>query len=102
MKRKGMEVAVYWLVIIGPIFIGLAGAIWYGGARTPALWVGFSGIILLMLAGALQLQQFIWNSSNLATQDHLEGKKMADENPTHPAVNIGSGGNIVTFGQSGG
>jgi hypothetical protein len=102
MKRKGMEVAVFWLVIIGPIFIGLAGAIWYGGSKTPALWVGFSGIMLLLFAGALQLQQFISNSSNLAHKEHLEEKKMTDEKPSYPAVNIGSGGNIVTFGQSGG
>jgi hypothetical protein len=63
MKRKGMEFAVFWLVIVGPILIGLAGCIWYGGGgRTPALWVGFSGTVLLMLAAALQSQQAIWKS----------------------------------------
>ena len=57
-----MDIAVFWLVIIGPILIGLAGCIWYGNERTPALWVGFAGIVLLMLAGALQLQEAIWKS----------------------------------------
>ena len=42
--------------------IGLAGAIWYGSGKTPAVWVGFAGIVLLMLAGALQMQQSIWKS----------------------------------------
>ncbi len=62
MKRKGMEVAVFWLVIIGPLLIGLSAPIWYAGSRTPALWVCFAGLALLMLAAALQFQQFIWKS----------------------------------------
>lgn len=57
-----MEFAVFWLVIIGPILIGVAVGIWYGSGKTPALWVGFAGTVLLMLAGALQLQQAIWKS----------------------------------------
>ena len=62
MKRKIMEFAVFWLVIIGPILIGLAGAIWYGGGKTPALWAGFTGTVLLLLAAALQIQQTIGKS----------------------------------------
>jgi hypothetical protein len=62
MKRKGMDTAVFWLVIIGPILIGVAGAAWYGGRKIPALWMGFVGTILLLLAVALQSQLAIWKS----------------------------------------
>jgi hypothetical protein len=58
-----MDAAVFWLVIIGPILIGLAGCIWYGGSQTVGLWTGFAGAVLLILAGALQLQQLVWRSS---------------------------------------
>ena len=60
MKRKAMDAAVFWLVIIGPVLIGLAGGIWYGGSRTFGLWAGFFGVVLLILAAALQLQGHIW------------------------------------------
>lgn len=49
-----MDAAVFWLVIIGPILIGLGVAIWYGSSRTVGLWTGFAGAVLLSLAGSLQ------------------------------------------------
>lgn len=57
-----MDTAAFWLVIVGPILIGVAGAAWYGGRQTPALWMGFVGTVLLLLAGALQWQLAIWKS----------------------------------------
>jgi hypothetical protein len=80
MKRKGTEAAIFWLVIIGPILIGLAGCIWYGGSRTPALWVGFVGVVLLLLTGALQLQQVITKSS---TSPDVTMRLVG---PKHPAL----------------
>jgi hypothetical protein len=62
MERKGMDAAVFWLVIIGPILIGLAVAIWYGSSKTFGLWTGFAGAVLLLLAGSLQWQQAILQS----------------------------------------
>jgi hypothetical protein len=64
MMRKGMNSAVFWLVIIGPILIGLAAAIWYGESKTFGLWTGFAGIVLLILAAAIQLQLSIWNAES--------------------------------------
>ena len=97
-----MDAAFLWLAIIGPTLIGLAAAIWFGDSKTLGLWTGFAGVVLLVLAGALQLQKFIWHSPHLATQGYSEGKNMTDENLRDPPLNIGGGGNIVTFGQSGG
>lgn len=57
-----MVAAVFWLVIIGPILIGLAAPIWYGSSKTFGLWTGFAGTVLLLLAGSLQWQQAIWQS----------------------------------------
>jgi len=64
-----MDSAISWLVIIGPVLIGLAGCIWYGGSRTIALWTGFAGLISLLLAATLQIQQSIWRSSITAAAD---------------------------------
>jgi hypothetical protein len=57
-----METAVFWLVILGPVIIGIAVAVYYGGSKTFALWTGFVGCVLLLLAGGLQWQQAIWKS----------------------------------------
>jgi hypothetical protein len=58
-----MDLAVFWLPIIGTLLIGSAFAIWYGSSsRTLALWVGFAGAVSLLLTGALQLQSAIWKS----------------------------------------
>ena len=81
-----MDVAVSWLVIIGPLLIGLASTIWYGSGRTPALWIGFTGAVLLFLAGALQCQQWIWKSSNLAPQAQAQEKQMPADNPKQPVI----------------
>ena len=97
-----MDFAVFWLVIIGPILISLAVGIWFGGIKTLALWTGFSGAVLLMLAATLQLQQFVWKPSVPAARDHPGTQKMTTENSQNPPVNIPGSGNIVTFGQSGG
>lgn len=73
MTRKAMHTAVFWLVIIGPILIGLAAAIWYGSSRTFGLWTGFAGAILLLLAGSLQWQQAIWQSQTPGKPTRREG-----------------------------
>jgi hypothetical protein len=70
-----MDTAIFWLVIIGPILIGVAGAAWYGKRQTPALWMGFVGTVLLLLAGVLQSQLAIW-------------KSQTDEQPTQRGSNI--------------
>lgn len=87
MQRKGMELAIFWLAIIGPTLISLAGCIWYGGSKTVALWTSFCGIILLLLALTLQLQQKIWNSQTT---------EMAVN--TIPEGNGGKGGNAKVNG----
>jgi hypothetical protein len=62
MKRNGMETAIFWLVIMGPLIIGIAACIYYGGSKTFAVWVGFVGCILLLLAATFQWQQIILKS----------------------------------------
>lgn len=57
-----MDVAINWLVVLGPLLIGAGLAVWgfADGNRSLALWIGFVGCVLLLLGGALQLQQMIW------------------------------------------
>ena len=61
MKSKLMERAVFWLVIFGPLLIGLAACIYYGGGnKSLAVWMGFGGGLLLLLAVTVQLQEDVW------------------------------------------
>ncbi|MBV8056838.1 MAG: hypothetical protein JO071_16545, partial [Deltaproteobacteria bacterium] len=64
MKRKEMDIAIVWLLVVGPIAIGTGFTVWYGaGNKTVALWVGFIEIAMLLVAGALQLQKSIWEAT---------------------------------------
>jgi hypothetical protein len=64
MKRKWMETAVVWLLVVGPLLIGLGAAIWWGsGNNTVGLWGGFvPGTIALVFAAAFQTQAVISKS----------------------------------------
>jgi hypothetical protein len=72
MKRKWMETAVVWLLVIGPLLIGLGAAIWWGsGNNTVGLWGGFvPGTIALVFAAAFQLQ------TNIPSQNLPSSPKM--------------------------
>jgi hypothetical protein len=106
MERKKMDAAVFWLVIIGPILIGLAVGIWYGSSRTFGLWTGFAGAVLLLLAGSLQWQQAIWKSeaSELTAGPMPEGSggKGGDAKVGGTGIAIGgSGGQAGKYGLGG-
>lgn len=69
-----MDVAVFWLVIVGPLLVGVAATIWFGnGGRTLALWIGFTGIVLLILAPVLQLQKFVNEAVLPPSVSHVSG-----------------------------
>jgi hypothetical protein len=61
-EDKGIDTSIFWLVILGPTLVGLASAVWYGGSKSSGLWIGVFGVVLLVFAGALQIQQHIWSS----------------------------------------
>ena len=55
-----METAVVWLLVIGPLLIGLGAAIYWGsGSNLVGLWTGVIGVIGLVIAAALQAQIII-------------------------------------------
>lgn len=101
-----MKVAASWLVVIGPILIGLAGCIWYGDGKTPALWVGFTGIVLLLLAAVLQWQQAIWKSEaakpTVSAMAEGSGGKGGDAKVGRSGIAIGGpGGQACKYGIGG-
>jgi hypothetical protein len=61
MKRIRMETAVVWLLVVGPLLVGIGAAIYWGsGSKLAGLWGGFvPGAIVLIIAAALQIQIFI-------------------------------------------
>jgi hypothetical protein len=60
-----LDLAIFWLPLIAGILLsGLAVGAWYGGNKTFAVWVGFVGVICLVLTAALQLQQYVWRETN--------------------------------------
>jgi hypothetical protein len=64
MKRKRMETAVVWLLVIGPLLVGIGAAIYWGsGSKLLGLWAGFvPGAVVLIIAAALQTQIIISKS----------------------------------------
>jgi hypothetical protein len=65
-----MDIAIFWLSLLGPLLIGTGLAIWgfTDGSKTLAIWIGFAGCVLLFLAGALQLQSTVLKSQAITPQ----------------------------------
>jgi len=60
LTEKLINVAVFWLPLLaGIILSGLGPSIWYNGDKIAALWVGFFGVMLLLLTGIVQIQAYI-------------------------------------------
>jgi hypothetical protein len=76
MNSSSIDTAFNWLMVVGPLLVTAGLSIWgfSDGNRSLALWLGFGGGVLLMLAGALQLQGKIWNSKSGAPHVALAGQ----------------------------
>jgi hypothetical protein len=72
-RKRLMELALFWLPIIGGILLGsIAGNAWYGGNKSLGLWLAFAGLNCFLLLGVIQLQQAISKSQtqeNSSTSD---------------------------------
>jgi hypothetical protein len=67
-KINPMEIAIIWFLAIGGIVVGIAACIYYGGSKPTAIWVGFAGCILVLLAAACQWQVVIQRSDSASMQ----------------------------------
>jgi hypothetical protein len=58
-----MDIANFWLPIIGGILLGgfSAGA-FYGGHKVAGVWLGFAGAVCFLLLAAIQIQEYIAGS----------------------------------------
>lgn len=63
-----MDFAVTRLGILGPVVFGAGLAIWglTNGNKTSALWAGFFGLFMILVAMTLHLQQSIWKDEAAA------------------------------------
>jgi hypothetical protein len=60
MTEKLVNVAIFWLPLFAGILLGgLGPSVWYGGDKSSALWIGFFGVVCLLLTGTFQLQRYI-------------------------------------------
>jgi hypothetical protein len=76
MTEKLVNVAIFWLPLVAGIILGgLVPSVWYGGDKLSALWMGFFGVVCLLLTGTFQLQRYI--SANIL-QPSLELSPSAD------------------------
>lgn len=65
-----MELALFWLPIIGGILLGgFAAGAWYAGHKSQGLWLSVSGLICFLLVVALQIQQHVWASDEARTAE---------------------------------
>jgi hypothetical protein len=76
MTEKLVNVAIFWLPLFAGILLGgLVPSVWYGGDKLSALWMGFFGVVCLLLTGTFQLQRYI---SENVLQPSLELSPSAD------------------------
>lgn len=73
-----MDTSITWLLVAGPLLICVGLAIWgfADASRTLALWIGFMGCMLFLVAGALQIQKIIWEPKSVASKP--EAPNIAD------------------------
>lgn len=73
---RKMELAIFWLPIIGGILLGgIAGAAWYGGNKIFGLWAGFFGVICLLLVGVFQIQNAVLSSAERSNSSEASEKR---------------------------
>lgn len=61
----------------GLLLGGLALSMWYGGDKTLAIWAGFAGCVCFLLAGAIQMQDYVWRTeakSDLTEADFVRDR----------------------------
>lgn len=62
-----MDIAITWLLVIGPLVVSVAAAIWWGnGDKILAIWVAVGGFIIFIVAAALQVQAVVLRSAALS------------------------------------
>ena len=75
-----MEVAVVWLLVVAPLLIGVGATIWWGnGNKIVALWTVVAGVIALVIAGGLQIQNIISSK---------ESQTAKPDNPDRPWIAV--------------
>src|ERR1017187_6825412 len=75
-----METASNWLLVVGPLIIGTAVGVYYGGSKITGLWIGFFGLVLLLLAATLQWQK------------NVSGEESAKIDPARAYVSVSDAG----------
>jgi hypothetical protein len=59
-RRKEMDLLIFWLPIAGGILLGgLAANAWYGNDKILSIWLAFAGIVSFLLVAVIQIQQAI-------------------------------------------
>jgi hypothetical protein len=93
MKSRVMDIAIFWLPIVGGILLGgLAGNAWYGGNKIVALWLTFFGLICFALVAVLQIQQAILQSKTSSQQPDVA---LSFVYPKSPALVLTNNSDVI-------
>src|ERR1035437_4393596 len=98
-----MDLAIFWLPLIGGILLGgIAGNAWYGGDKILALWLGFAGLVCLLLVGVIQIQQSIMKESEVISDKEAVNQNNSPEGSGGAGGSAKVGGNGIAIGGPGG
>ena len=70
-----MELAIFWLPLVGGTLLAFAVGAWYGLDKSAGVWLGFSGFVCFLLLAALQIQQVISASDKLSAPDGIVAQR---------------------------
>jgi hypothetical protein len=106
--KKMIEAGIVWLLVLGPLFIGVGFSFWGFGNKIAGIWWGTAGLGVLLIAAALQLQLSIMPEEKSPVVTPLASKplltvfpaEIKDFSPGHRtgvSISVRNNGNAAAY-----